>query len=628
MANNGLYFTLNVKGLPGNTFSVVGFTLQEQYSALFSLELELASAIPAVDFGTVLDKDITLTVWRDAVIQRVVNGIVVSMEQGDTGFRRTRYSLSVRPTLWRASLRRNSRIFQQQNLQTIVETLLGEHGISDYAYSLRYEHAVREFCVQYQEDDLTFIERMFAEEGIFYFFEHDGDKHTLVFADHCDGQNAGPVLPYNVAPAQKSCITTLRRRESLRPTDVLLGDYTFKNPPWDAVYRDHARDMQHQKQRYFHYDYPGRYKDESGERFSRWRVEALRNTAHQGDGDSNYAALQPGTDFTLTDHPRAEMNTRWQITCITHTGHQPQALEEEAGEAGTTLVNQFTFIPRNQTWRPLLTDKPRIDGAQIAVVTGPPGEEIYCDAYGRIRVRFLWDRSGKTDDSSSCWIRVSQPWAGKGWGGLAIPRIGHEVIVEFLNGDPDQPVVIGRTYHANNLPPGGLPGTKTQMSLRSQTHKGAGFNELRFEDEKGKQEVFIHAQKDMNTKILHDRTMTIANNDTETIGGFQNITVDKDQTLTVKENRIENITGNETITIGGGEEVTVDGTYTLTVKSDSCKIIRGGASIELMNESIDLKVGAASIAMRASGQIEICGATIKITGSGIVDIDGSEVQIN
>ncbi|MFP2423149.1 type VI secretion system tip protein TssI/VgrG [Pseudescherichia vulneris] len=628
MINNGLYFTLNVKDLPRETFSVVGFTLQEQYSALFSLELELASAIPAVDFGKVLDKDITLMVWRDAVMQRAVNGIVVSMEQGDTGFRRTRYSLSVRPALWRASLRRNSRIFQQQNLQTIVETLLGEHGISDYAYSLRYEHAVREFCVQYQEDDLTFIERMFAEEGIFYFFEHDGDRHTLVFADHCDTQNVGPVLPYNPAPAQEPCITTLRRRESLRPSEVMLKDYTFKNPPWDAVFREYARDMEYQSQRYFHYDYPGRYKDDSGERFSRWRVEALRNNAHQGDGSSNYAGLQPGTDFTLTHHPRPDMNTRWQITSITHRGNQPQALEEEAGETGTTLVNQFNFIPRNQTWRPLLTDKPRIDGAQIAIVTGPPGEEIYCDAYGRIRVRFLWDRSGKIDDSSSCWIRVSQPWAGKGWGSLAIPRIGHEVIVEFLNGDPDQPVVIGRTYHVNNLPPGGLPGTKTQMSLRSQTHKGAGFNELRFEDEKGKQEVFIHAQKDMNTKILHDRTMTVANNDAETIGGFQSITVDKDQTLTIKENKIDNIKGNETIFIGGNEVVTVDGSYTLTVKSDSCKIIRGGANMELMNESINLKVGAASIAMKASGEIDIRGATITINGSGIVDIDGSEVQIN
>lgn len=463
MARTGLRFTLSVAGLPADTFVVANFTLQEQYSSLFQLELELASANSAVAFDKVLDGYVTLIVWCDEEVQRTVSGIVVSMEQGDTGRHQTRYSLSVRPALWRATLERNSRIFQQQDLQAILETLLKKNGIQDYLFSFRYVRSPREFCVQYQEDDVAFIQRMAAEEGVFYFFEHHGTRHTLVFSDDCAVLNEGPELPYHPQSDDELGIHTLRHRESLRPSDVLLKDYTFKNPDWRAEYDEYGRGTQHQTRRYLHYDYPGRFKDGAGKQFSRWRMEALRNDAYQGEGASNCARLELGTDFTLTQHPHEAMNTRWQITGVSCTGRQPQALEQSSGERGTTLVNQFTFIPREQTWRPLVLDKPRIDGAQIAIVTGPPGEEIYCDEHGRIRVRFLWDRSGRTDDTSSCWIRVSHPWAGQGWGSLAIPRVGHEVIIEFLNGDPDQPVVIGRTYHASNIPPGRLPGSKTQM---------------------------------------------------------------------------------------------------------------------------------------------------------------------
>ncbi|CAM4302042.1 type VI secretion system tip protein TssI/VgrG [Serratia silvae] len=593
MARTGLRFTLSVIGLPDDTFVVAGFTLQEQYSSLFQLELELASANPAVEFGKVLDSDVTLTVWRDEEVQRTVSGIVVSMEQGDTGRHQTRYSLSVRPALWRATLERNSRIFQQQDLPAILETLLKKNGIQNYTFSLRYARSPREFCVQYQEDDVAFIQRMTAEEGVFYFFEHHGNQHTLVFSDDCAVLNEGPELPYHPQSDDEPGIHTLRRRESLRPSDVLLKDYTFKNPDWRAEYDDYGRGTQHQARRYLHYDYPGRYKNGVGKQFSRWRMEALRNDAYQGEGASNCAGLELGTDFTLTQHPHEAMNTRWQITGVSCTGRQPQALEEATGERGTTLVNQFTFIPREQTWRPLVLDKPRIDGAQIAIVTGPPGEEIYCDEHGRIRVRFLWDRSGRIDDTSSCWIRVSHPWAGQGWGSLAIPRIGHEVIIEFLNGDPDQPVVIGRTYHATNTPQGKLPGSKTQMSIRSKTHKGDGFNELRFDDAKDNEEVFVHAQKDMNTKILNDKTVDIEHDSRHHIKNDSHLRVDNEYKVYAGNDL--SISTNAKLHIKTGDGIFCQAKNEIHIKSDMKLVIDAGSEITLQAAGHFIKIDAGGI---------------------------------
>ncbi|MGF6190756.1 type VI secretion system tip protein TssI/VgrG [Serratia sp. 2723] len=611
----GLRFTLNVGDLPAETFVVSGFTLHEQFSSLFTLELDAASAKPCVEFRSVLDNVATLTIWRDTEVQRIVNGIVTSIEQGDAGLHQTRYRLSIRPALWRAGLGRNSRIFQQQDFLQILETLLKKNRINDYAHALRFPHAVREFCVQYNESDLEFINRLAAEEGIYYFFEHNDGAHTLVFSDDCAALNDGPTLPYYPNQQQSSfdelCVTTFKHRESLRPSDVLLKDYTFKNPLWSAEYRDRARDDEHQPGRYFHYDYPGRYKADPGESFARWRLHALRNDAHQGEGASNCAALQPGVRFTLENHPLDTLNTRWQITQATHIGQQPQALETASGGQGTTVTSQFAFIPNNQTWRPLSLPKPRIDGAQIAVVTGPESEEIFCDPYGRVKVRFLWDLSGRTDDTSSCWVRVSHPWAGPRWGMSAIPRIGHEVIVEFLNGDPDQPVIIGRTYHANNLPPGNLPATKTQMSIRSQTHKGEGFNELRFEDEKDKEEVFIHAQKNMAIRVLNSKDERVEYNRSSSIGHDEELAVANDRKVTVEGNQHQKITGNSL--------AMTEGDLGVQVKGDLAQKISGVFSVD-SNGDLTLQ-SSSKLTLRVGGSLVVVHA-------GGVDIKGPSINLN
>jgi type VI secretion system secreted protein VgrG len=603
---SGLRFTLSIGNLPADAFVVVGFTLHEQFSSPFTLELEAASARPNVEFRSLLESNATLTIWRNTEVQRVVNGIVISLEQGDTGLHQTRYRFSIRPSLWRAGLGRHSRIFQQQDFLSILQTVLKKNNISNFAYALRQTHGVREFCVQYDESDLEFISRLAAEEGIYYCFEHENGTHTVVFFDDSASADDGPTLPYHPGRAEQAdelCVTSFRRRESVRLTEVRLKDYTFKDPQWAAEYGDQARDTEHQPTRYAHYDYPGRYKDQKGAAFARWRIQALRNDAHQGQGESNCPALQPGERFILEGHPQESNNRRWQISAATHTGRQPQALETVSAEQGTTLTCQFNFIPDRQTWRPHPLPKPRIDGAQIAIVTGPPTEEIFCDEFGRVKVRFLWDHSGKTDDTSSCWIRVSHPWAGPRWGMSAVPRIGHEVIVEFLNGDPDQPVIIGRTYHASNLPPGKLPGTKTQMSIRSQTHKGEGFNELRFEDEKGREELYLHAQNNMTTEVLHDSCERI----------------DHDQHRRIGNDRRQQIVHNDFLQVNGEKRDRIENDYSLTVNSHF-HINANNALLAEVGQEIHLKSGS-KIVIETGTEI-----TLK-AGSSFIKIDPSGVTL-
>ncbi|EOP0294550.1 type VI secretion system tip protein TssI/VgrG, partial [Escherichia coli] len=260
----------------------------------------------------------------------------------------------------------------------------------------------------------------------------------------------------------------------------------------------------YQRTQYEVYDYPGRFKGAHGQNFARWQMDSWRNNAEVARGTSRSPEIWPGRRIALTGHPQANLNREWQVVASDLHGEQPQAVPGRSG-SGTTLNNHFAVIPADRTWRPQPLLKPLVDGPQSAVVTGPAGEEIFCDEHGRVRVKFNWDRYNPSNQDSSCWIRVAQAWAGTGFGNLAIPRVGQEVIVDFLNGDPDQPIIMGRTYHQENRTPGSLPGTKTQMTIRSKTYKGSGFNELKFDDATGKEQVYIHAQKNMNTEVLNNR---------------------------------------------------------------------------------------------------------------------------
>ena len=628
----GVQFTVKVGTLAQSTFAVASFSHEERLNGPFSLQLEVASPQPDIDFGAVLDQPCELQVWYQGQLQRRVCGVVSEFAQGDSGFRRTRYSLEVKPALWRLGLRQNSRIFQAQKPDEILSILLQEHGISDYAFALKHPHAEREYCVQYRESDLDFVNRLAAEEGMFYYHEFDAGKHRVVFADDAAALSAGPELFFNLGNRsleQGAYVRQFHYRESVRPSDVELKDYSFKTPAYGLSHKKPSSELEHQRDTYQHFDYPGRFKqDPSGKAFSQYRLDALRHDAVAGSGKSNSAALQPGQYFTLTEHPNGSLNTAWQVVAIRHTGEQPQALEEEGGSGPTVYHNQFSVVKATTTWRarigsPEAPHKPMVDGPQIATVVGPAGEEIYCDEHGRVKLQFPWDRYGASNDQSSCWVRVSQGWAGGQYGLLAIPRIGHEVIVSFLEGDPDQPIVTGRTFHATNRVPYDLPAHKTRTVLRTETHQGEGFNELRFEDQAGAEEIYIHGQKDLN--------VLIENNAAWHIGHDLHTDIDNERVTRVRivpgKDGAPPSLGNDHLTVEGEKRDHIKADYSLTVDGSQHQKLGESLLVEVGQE-IHIKVGE-KVVLEADAEMTVKagGSFVNVAPGGITMV-GPAIKLN
>ncbi|MGL5763277.1 MAG: type VI secretion system tip protein TssI/VgrG, partial [Plesiomonas shigelloides] len=354
--------------------------------------------------------------------------------------------------------------------------------------------------------------------------------------------------------------------------------------------------------------------DPSGTAFTGYRLDALRADAMTGEGDSNAPQLMPGCAFSLSEHPNGMLNNDWQVVRITHTGKQPQALEEEGGSSPTVYYNQFSVIPAQTPWRALMPHKPMVDGPQIATVVGPEGEEIYCDEHGRVKLQFPWDRYGASNDQSSCWVRVSQGWAGGQYGMVAIPRIGHEVIVSFLEGDPDQPIVTGRTYHATNRPPYDLPAHKTRTVLRTETHQGEGFNELRFEDQAGQEEIYIHGQKDLNVLIENDVAWHIKHDEHRDIDNERVTRIKANDHLTVEGEKRDQIKADYSLTVDAsmhqklGQALLVEAGQEVHVKAGMKVVLEAGAEITL-------KVGGCFVKVDASG-VTLVGPTIKMNSGG------------
>ena len=505
--STGLRFTLEVDGLPPDAFAVVSFHLNQSLSSLFSLDLSLVSQqFLSLEFAQVLDKMAYLTIWQGDEVQRRVKGVVTWFELGENDKNQMLYSMKVHPPLWRAGLRQNFRIFQNEDIKSILGTMLQENGVTEWSPLFSEPHPSREFCVQYGETDYDFLCRMAAEEGIFFYEEHayKSTDQSLVLCDtvrHLPESFEIPWNPNTRTEVSTLCISQFRYSAQIRPSSVVTKDYTFKRPGWAGRFEQEGQHQDYQRTQYEVYDYPGRFKSAHGQNFARWQMDGWRNNAETARGMSRSPEIWPGRRIVLTGHPQANLNREWQVVASELHGEQPQAVPGRQG-AGTALENHFAVIPADRTWRPQPLLKPLVDGPQSAVVTGPAGEEIFCDEHGRVRVKFNWDRYNPADQDSSCWIRVAQAWAGTGFGHLAIPRVGQEVIVDFLNGDPDQPIIMGRTYHQENRTPGSLPGTKTQMTIRSKTYMGSGFNELKFDDATVREQVYIHAQKNMDNGVV------------------------------------------------------------------------------------------------------------------------------
>ena len=480
--------------LQGDTFDVVSFTLEEGLSQPFKLELELASHDPAIDFNRILDLSAVFTLWRGETPVRHVHGLVSLFRQGDTGFRRTRYSAVVEPTLARAGLRSNWRIFQGQTVPQIIQAVLAGQPLNDLQSTLCFDHQPREYCVQAGETDLEFINRLAAEEGLLYRFEHRTDGHTLLLTDRVGGLGTigthqhCPVIyqPMAGGDSPEPALQRFHYTEQVRSARQVQRDYTFTHPRYAQQHSaDGGLALKNQHKDYERYDYPGRYKrDIAGQPFTKTRLAALRNDAQMAHLEGDDARLQPGLAFDLSEHPREDFNDRWRSIALTHTGRQHSSLEEEAcaSDSSTSYAMRASAIRWTAEWKAPLCAKPRIDGPQIATVVGPPGEEIYCDKWGRVKVSFPWDRDSQHNDHSSCWIRVAQGWAGATWGAMAIPRVGQELIISYLDGDPDQPIATGRAYRETNLPPYELPKLSSLATIKSREHQGTRANELRIDD--------------------------------------------------------------------------------------------------------------------------------------------------
>ncbi|MCE8031886.1 type VI secretion system tip protein VgrG [Billgrantia tianxiuensis] len=645
MANQtGLQFTLALAGAETAELAVIDFTLEEALSAPFTLTLRFASRDGSLSATELLDRPVSLTIWQDGEALRRVHAIVTEFGRGDRGHRRTIYSLVARPALWRLGLRHNSRIFQEVSPLTVINTLCDERGLTDIAFAATREPQQREFLVQYRETDLAFVERLAAEEGLFYFhefFETGEDApngaHRLVFADAPQvlahlGERTYHGRAGGTPPSRH--VRKLEQLARVAPASVTLKDTSFKNPAYAQLHEYTADGLEEHGQRgvgdgeYEHFDYPGRYKaDASGQAFTRIRLEHLRSDALTCAAESDLPELAPGVKFTLTDHDLDELNRDWQVVKVKHTGSQPQALEEDGvtqgdaaglglrGRAGsegmTKFDNELVLMPADQAWRPQPNPKPRIDGPQIAFVVGPEGEEIYCDEHGRVKVQFPWDRYAEPNETASAWVRVSQGWAGGGYGSMAIPRIGHEVVISFLEGDPDQPLITGRTYHAVNTPPYALPEHKTRTVIRTQSHKGEGFNELRFEDQAGEEQIWLHAQKDLELLTHNDRTEEIGHDSFLTVHHDRLTEIDGDEHHTVRGTRHEQTVANQHLTVQG----------TLHLKA-------GQAWLSECGRELHIKAGHKAVLEAGSEMtLNAGGSFLKLDGGGVTLV-GPKVKIN
>lgn len=625
------------------------FTGDERLSSLFQFSLLMISEDGGIKAQDIVGKRIDFFVRLPDGKERWFNGLVNSFHYSGQDDRVFNYSATVVPWLWLLTRGSDCRVHEcdgSKNVQQIIDAMLRELGFSDYKWDLNRSLENRPYCVQYRETHFDFFSRLLEEEGIYYYFKHDKGKHELVLTDHVGGV-------YDCPDAEVTLLSNLSQPES---TDNLLAwshnyqftsgkwthtDYDFENPTsWLSTGIKSKVSLTGNAGLEF-YDFPGDYVDKSlGESLANLRIEEEEAGYDTVSGESTCRGFSPGSRFTLQEHhDQSEAGGKWVITSVEHRANLGGSYISGVSHENEIYRNSFHAIPSTVVFRPARVRlKPRLMGIQSAVVTGPDGDEIHTDKYGRIKIQFHWDRKGKKNDKSSLWVRVATPWAGKQWGMIHIPRIGEEVIVSFLEGDPDRPVVTGMLYNADNMPPYVLPENMTQSGIKTHSSKGGStenFNEIRFEDKKDSEEIYIHAEKDMNCVIENnetrkvgfddkkdgDQTVEIYNNQILKVGGSgcsdgsQTVNIFKDRAVTLE-------TGNDTLLIENGNmSVTMNvgnQTTTLSKGNQTTKLDLGAIQTEAM-QSIELKVGANSIKIDATG-VTIKGVMVKIEGTAMAQL--------
>jgi type VI secretion system secreted protein VgrG len=561
---------------------------REEMGRLGEFQLELLSLKSDVKIDDILGKNVTVKLALPDDSTRYFNGFVTRFSAGSRLGRYHRYYAIMNPWLWFLTRTSDCRIFQDMTVPDIIKKVFGDEPAADFRFDLTGKYKKWTYCVQYRETDFNFVSRLMEEEGISYYVHHTDGHNTVVLTDSTSKhttfagyEKLSFVSPEQVVRPELERISSWDYSRQIQPGVYVHDDYDLERPSVELKTRK-VLTRTYAPSDYEVYDYPGHYLQKSdGEAYADVRINEFGSQFEAAQAVTNAKGVCVGSLFTLEDCGREDQNREHLVLSASYDLEFSEYEAMPAG-GGTSFRCSFVAMTSAQQFRPKRrTPKPFVQGPQTAVVVGPAGDQIYTDKYGRVKVQFHWDRYGKKDENSSCWIRVSHPWAGKGWGSVATPRIGHEVIVDFIEGDPDQPIITGRVYNAENQPPFGFPAGAVLSGYKSDTHKGSGNNELSVDDTAGKERVYIHGQYNMDTVVEHDQTSTIHNNrtdkvdvdDSETVGNNQtwsvgvnrDATIGANESMTVKGNRTKSITGNETVTVSGNRTETVSKSETLTV---------------------------------------------------------------
>jgi len=646
----------------GDKLGIQYFKGEEEVGRLFEYRLELVSTDPELDFDKIVGQRISIEMDLQQG-QRFFDGFVTEFRFLSIDERWARYEATVRPWFWFLTRTSDCRIFQIdqggiKNVPDIIKSVFNDHGMADVDYRLNGSYRDWDYCAQYRETDFNFLCRLMEQEGIYFFFEHEKGKHTLVLADDSSAHNPFPdhaKLPYDASPIgvrkeQVDHLQSLTVSQSILPGKFAVNDFDFEKPKVGLLAKvDRAYGHSYEIGDPEIYDYPGEYKQQAdGDNYIKRRMEEAHCQHERIQAAGPCRVLSPGCIVTLEDHPRADQNRDYLVVSARYSFWNG-GFESRNSSAEQPYFSDVELLDKKHVFRSArVTPKPIVQGCQTAMVVGPSSEEIYCDKYGRVKVQFHWDRYGQNDENSSCWIRVSQAWAGKEWGSMHIPRIGQEVIVSYLEGDPDQPIITGRVYNADSMPIWGLPGSKTQSGIVSRSTPGGGpsnYNEVRMEDSKGSELLSIQAEKDetilvKNNKqetvgnnetisigndrtedVGHDETRTVGNNETVTIMNSRTDTVAVDETRTVSNNRTRNVANNEVvtvgvtrthtvgvneaITVGGAQEFTVGGIQSFSVGGMQETSVGASRSVEVMGGQSEEIGGALNTEVGADWAIDV-----------------------
>jgi type VI secretion system secreted protein VgrG len=651
--------------LPAADLFLDALQVSEGLSQLGGMQLSLLSEKSDLKPADLLGKPVTLTMHLLDDSKRYFHGYITRFGIGTPRGRYFSYQADVRPWLWFLQRTSDCRIFQEMTVPDIVKKVFDDHaGLAQVKLKLFRTYRPWTYCVQYRESDFQFVTRLLEREGIYWYFEHTNGKHELVLMDSLSAHD--PITGEGTiryiedpshAPPDEEYVSRWSFTQEVKTGKTALTSYDFERPATSLLV-DASLSRSHDQAAAERFDFQGDYlKAPDGKQYAEDWLDEVQTRHHRLQGEGNAMGLEAGRTFKLSRHPRADQNANYLLTQVEI---HAQVAVFDAGQSGSQYTVKFDAIPAAQQFRPQRrTPKPFVQGPQTAVVVGPGGDEIFTDKYGRVKVQFHWDRYGKKDEKSSCWVRVSQPWAGQNFGFVHIPRIGQEVVVSFLEGDPDQPLITGRVYNAQQMPPWDLPANATQSGLLTRSSTGGAYgnaNAIRFEDKKGAEQLWLHAEKnqdievendethwvghdrtktidhDETTHVKHDRTETVDNNEkitigvdrTEQVGSNEKIaiganrteTVGANENITIAANRTESVGANETITIGANRSITVGASETATVALQRTHTVGVNETIAI-GAAQEVAIGAAqTVAIGAMQSVNIGASQSLNVGAG------------